>query len=104
MPLDPKTLDSPKPRTLDGREYPEHLRPYEPFDAQLLTQLESLDQPTLNDLAVSVGDPKLRSVASRWLASAEWRGLVKRVEDTDVDSRRTYGLTDRGLARLADLD
>jgi DNA-binding MarR family transcriptional regulator len=104
MALDPTTLDSSRPRTLDGREYPEHLKPYEPFDAQLLTQLDSLDSPTLNELAVSVGDPRLRSVASRWLASAEWRGLVERDHGADMDSRRTYGLTARGQARLADLD
>jgi hypothetical protein len=103
MPLDPSTLDSSSPRTLDGREYPEHLKPYEPFDAQLLAMLDTLDRPTLNDLAVSVEDPRLRSVASRWLASAEWRGLVAHDEGDESHSRRTYGLTERGLARLSNL-
>lgn len=103
MPLDPKTLDSPRPRTFDGREYPEHLRPFEPYDEQLLKQLESLDRATLNELAVSVGDPRLRSVASRWLASAEWRGLVARSSDEKMDSGRTYALTERGQDLLEKL-
>jgi hypothetical protein len=103
MPLDPKTLDLPRPRTVDGREYPEHLKPYEPFDEQLLEQVDALDRPTLNELAVSMQDPRLRSVASRWLASAEWRGLVERDDDSNVNSRRTYGLTERGLTRLEKL-
>lgn len=99
MPIDPTTLDSETPRTLDGREYPEHLRAYESYDSDLLALVNSLGRPTLNRLAMYVQDPRLRSVVSRWLASAEWRGLVRR-HDEGMVGERSYSLTDRALTRL----
>jgi hypothetical protein len=103
MAIDPATLDSTTPRTTDGREYPEYLRVYEQYDRELLSLIGGLPDPTANEFALAVPDPKLRSVVSRWLASAEWRGLVERHDGDTMVSRRTYWLTDRGRARQHEL-
>lgn len=104
MPLDPQTLGTERPRTTDGREYPEYLRPFEDFDPELLALLAEREGETLDEFAVSIGDLRLRSVASRWLSSAEWRGLVARREPDNGHRRPTWVLTPRGRDRLAELD
>lgn len=99
MPLDPSTLDSDTPKTLDGREYPDHLRAYESLDNELLPIAATLREFTFDDLVAGIADPKTRSAIPRWLAAAEWRGLIERT-DRDMASLRTNAITDRGLAKL----
>jgi hypothetical protein len=77
MPLDPSTLDSPTPSTLDGRKYPEHLKPYEQFDDVMLP-LFGGGRRTFDELSFAVDDPKIRAALPRWIASATWRGLIER--------------------------
>lgn len=103
MALDQATLDSTTPRTRDGRRYPEHLRPYEAYDKDFLRRLQQIGEVSENELALSIAPPRLRSMTSRWLASAEWRGLVKRHDRGHAGRHRTYAMTDRGLRRLDDL-
>jgi len=97
MPLiDPQSLDSGTPRTADGsRSYPDHLRPYEAFDDRLLHLLSEIQPATFDELSVRVEDPKVRAVLVRWLASAEWRGLIERRGPTRT-SPRSYVLSERG--------
>lgn len=99
MPLNQATLDSDTPRTTDGRAYPDHLRAYEPLDSELLPLAALLGEFTYDDLASRVEDGKVRSVLPRWLASAEWRGLIER-RDLDMASVRLNAVTPRGVARL----
>jgi hypothetical protein len=99
MPLNLATLDSDTPRTTDGRAYPDHLRAYEPFDSELLPLAALLGEFTYDDLALRVDNGKVRSVLPRWLASAEWRGLIER-RDADTASVRLNAVTPRGIARL----
>ena len=99
MPIDPATVDSGRPRTYDGREYPEHLKVYEGYDEVLLPILASLGEATMTDVAAMVDDAKVRSIVPRWMASAEWRVLIKRT-DRDMRSPRTYRLTERGEEKL----
>jgi hypothetical protein len=99
MPLDPATLDTGMPKTLDGREYPEHLKPYEELDTQLLPIAAQLGEFSYDALAVQIPDAKVRSVLPRWLASAEWRNLIER-RDHGMSSQRTNVITDRGRAWL----
>lgn len=84
---------------MDGRDYPEHLRPYEEFDALLLPVLAGIAPATFDAISVTVTDARLRAVLPRWLASAEWRGLVERV-DPSMSAPRTYVLGGRGIAQL----
>jgi len=99
MPLDLATLDSDTPRTIDGRTYPDHLRAYEPMDSELLPLAALLGEFTYDDLALRVEDGKVRAVLPRWLASAEWRGLIER-RDGDLASVRVNAITPRGITRL----
>jgi hypothetical protein len=101
MPLDLKTLGSGTPRTLDGRRYPNYLRAYERHDEELLALVEQLGDPTLNKLVVEARDPQMRSVISPWVASAEWRGLLDRVDPEAMVGNRRYRLTERGQRQLA---
>jgi|GEM_PF-3405264 len=87
---------------MDGRTYPPYLRAFERFDEQLLSQVRGLEEPTLNRLAVEASSPKVRSAVSPWIASAEWRGLIERVDAAEPVGRRRYRLTDRGAAKLAE--
>jgi hypothetical protein len=102
MALDQATLDTSTPRTRDGRSYPDHLRPYEAYDAELLEALDHAGEVSPNEFALTVGPPRLRSLVSRWLASAEWRGLIER-HDEPQGGRRTYALSERGRGRLRQL-
>jgi hypothetical protein len=99
MPIDPATLDSDTPRTLDGRSYPEHLRGYETMDAELLGLLDTIGPATFDAFTARIVDPRQRAVVSRWLASAEWRGLVGRQENGKRGPRR-LAVTDRGRGLL----
>jgi hypothetical protein len=99
MPLDQTTLDSDTPKTLDGREYPEHLKAYHAYDAEFLSIAARLGEFTFDDLAARVTDPKMRAMIPRWLASAEWRGLIER-RDRDMASVRINAITERGQAHL----
>jgi hypothetical protein len=100
-PLDPTTLGSRTPRTLDGRKYPEHLRAYEQYDEQLLPLLDKGRPLTFDDLSVQIsGDRKLLAALPRWIASAEWRGLVERVAPAKRLPRR-YVLGPRASSRAA---
>jgi hypothetical protein len=101
MPLDTKTLKEGTPRALDGRAYPDYLRHFERYDQDLLQQVDDLEQPTLNQLALATSNPKMRSVVSPWLSSAEWRGLIDRVKADEMAGTRRYKLTSLGKKRLA---
>lgn len=84
-------------------EYPEHLRPYEALDADLLewaARVGEFDSVVVS--AVADGLSNLVAPGPRWLSSAEGRGLVQR-HDRDMASVRTYSLTEAGRARLAEL-
>jgi hypothetical protein len=100
MALDQSTLDSDTPRTRDGRSYPDHLRPYERYDDEFLPIVGRLEPASASELSREIKKPKLRSVLSRWMASAEWRGLIKRRDGESMASRRTYVLDERGRLRL----
>jgi hypothetical protein len=78
MPLDPASLDTDTPRTLDHRSYPEHLKAYEGYDRLLLQIAMELTPFTRESLEGRLQDAKVRDAVPRWLASAEWRGLIKR--------------------------
>ena len=102
MPIDKSTLGTKTPKTTDGRSYPKHLRAFERYDNEMLRQIAALQQPTLNKLAVEASSPMMRSVVSPWLASAEWRGLVERVDDEGMVGKRRYVLSDRGRELLTE--
>lgn len=102
MPIDTKTLGTQTPKTLDGRSYPSYLRAFEDYDTKLLERVRELGQPTLNKLAVDAPNAKMRSVVSPWLASAEWRGLIKRVEAEEMAGKRRYRLDEAGKAKLGE--
>src|SRR6187200_3264619 len=93
MPIDPHTIGTETPRTVDGREYPAHLKAYEAFDEELFPRLAELGEVTPTQFAASIDDPRLRTLVPRWMASAEWRSLIERT-DRDVHSPRTYRATE----------
>lgn len=99
MAIDPRSVDRGAPETLDGRKYPEHLRAYEAYDDDLLPLIEVLGEATPTEIASQVDDPRLRSIVLRWMASAEWRDLIKR-QDRDMRSPRTYRVSERGRRRI----
>ncbi|MCW3026795.1 MAG: hypothetical protein JWN81_6 [Solirubrobacterales bacterium] len=78
MPLDPASLDTDTPRTLDGRLYPAHLKVYERYDVLLLRLAMELDPFRKDSLEAHVEDQRVRAAVPRWLASAEWRGIIRR--------------------------
>jgi hypothetical protein len=102
MAIDVSSLDSGTPRTLDGRVYPEHLRPYEDLDAELLPLAAELGRFTFDELTTVVADPKVRAVLPHWLSSAEWRALVAR-RDASMHSPREYEVSARGHDALLHL-
>jgi hypothetical protein len=79
--LDPRTLGTNTPATIDGRTYPEHLRVYKVFDPKVLPLLDEQRPLTFDDLAVRVTDPDAQALLPRWIASAMWRGLIERRDD-----------------------
>jgi hypothetical protein len=78
MPLDPSTLDSPNPKTLDGREYPAHLRPYEELDRVVLPLFGGHTR-TFDEMSLAIADPRMRSTLDR-IGNLDWpsnpRGVV----------------------------
>jgi hypothetical protein len=103
MPIDAKTLGTQTPMTTDGRSYPPYLRAFERFDKEMLTQVRELGEPTLNRMALAAESPKLRSAVSPWIASAEWRGLIERVDVSEPAGKRRYRLTELGAEKLTEL-
>lgn len=79
--LDPKSLGSGTPRTLDGRSYPDRLRPSERFDDVFLPHVRRRRPVTVNELFRAVPDTRLQGELYSWLNSAEWRGLIERVPE-----------------------
>jgi hypothetical protein len=69
----------------------------------MLEQVSELGQPTLNQLAVGARNAKMRSVVSPWLASAEWRGLVRRIDAKEMAGKRRYELNAHGRKKLSKL-
>lgn len=65
-------------RSPDGRSYPLHLKAVEPFDADFVPLLEESGVATFDELSMRVCDRRARAALVRWLASAEWRGIVER--------------------------
>lgn len=55
---------------------------------------------TFDGLSVAVDDPRARASLARWLASAEWRGLVER-RDPSMQGPRSYVVGRRGRSQLA---
>ncbi|HTR72922.1 MAG TPA: hypothetical protein VMG80_04935 [Solirubrobacteraceae bacterium] len=102
MPIDTSTLGTQSPRTEDGRVYPPYLRAFERFDSEFLAKVQELDEPTLNVLSLKAPTSQLRSAVSPWIASAEWRGLIERVDANELVGKRRYRLTERGKAKLAE--
>lgn len=87
-PVDASSLGTDTPRTLDGRSYPDYLRPYEAHDEALLPLVVTADPVTFDELAEAIEDPRLRAVLPQWLSSAEWRGLIERIDPTPRLPRR----------------
>lgn len=102
MPVDLRTVDSGTPRTDDGRVYPEQLRQFESLDERLLPIVAALGRFTFDALGAAVPNAKDRSVLPRWLASAEWRALILR-RDESMHGPREYELSDRGQNALRNL-
>lgn len=96
--LDQSTLGWKRPKALDGRRYPRHLEQYERFDRVMLPLVAELQPATFDDLSVRLDDPKAQAGLSRWLTSAEWRGLVER-RDPARHRPRTYVLGPRAAPR-----
>jgi hypothetical protein len=99
MPIDPQTIGTESPRTIDGREYPRRLKAYEAFDDDLFPRLARLGEVTPTQFAASIDDRRLRTIAPRWMASAEWRSLIERT-DRDVRGPRTYRASAYGKAQF----
>jgi hypothetical protein len=79
--LDPKTLGTDTPRTLDGRSYPGRLRQYEQYDDDFLPHVRQRRPVTVNELLATVPDQWRKAMLDSWLSSAEWRGLIERVPE-----------------------
>lgn len=103
MPVDASTLGTERLKTTDGRTYPTYLEAFEAHDKEMLSSIQQLGEPTLNQLAVAAPSAKLRSAVSPWIASAEWRLLIERVDSNEPIGKRRYRLTTGGEKRLAKL-
>jgi hypothetical protein len=103
MPIDTKTLGTPELKTVDGRTYPTYLRAFEHHDKEMLPLVQELGEPTLNQLALAASSPKLRSAVSPWIASAEWRRLIDRVDGDKLAGKRRYRLSPDGKKHLDEL-
>lgn len=103
MPIDTSTLGTKQLKTTDGRTYPAYLRAFHRYDKEMLSSIQALGEPTLNQLAVAASSPKLRSAVSPWIASAEWRLLIERVDSEEPIGTRHYRLSETGANRLGEL-
>jgi hypothetical protein len=82
-----------RPRAVDGRPYPEHLRAFEDYDVRLLKAFDEVDAETsltFDQIAARLDDARLQGILGRWLTSAEWRGLVHAAEGTAPGSAPAY--------------
>ncbi|MET0603499.1 MAG: hypothetical protein ABW167_16045 [Baekduia sp.] len=79
--LDPQSLGTDTPRTLDGRTYPDRLREFERYDHLVLPLVEAHRPKTFDDLAAGLDDRNALADLPVWLASAEWRGLIERADE-----------------------
>lgn len=101
--LDEASLDTDTPRTIDGRKYPDRLRPYEQFDGEFLGLIDEGELVTFDEISIRVDKPKLLAVLFRWLSSAEWRGLIERKDPTRFPRKpRRYKRTKRSLTYAID--
>lgn len=82
-----------RPRSEDGREYPEHLEAYERLDESLIPIVRSHQPITFDELSAEVHDVRERAALPRWLASAQWRGVLRR--ETEAPGVRSYSLSER---------
>lgn len=100
--LDQRTLGWKRPRTLDGRRYPLHLREFEAYDTVILAVLTEIEPATYDDIVAGIDDPKARAAVSTWLTSARSRGLIE--VDRSVPRRGpwTYTLGPRGRNQCMD--
>jgi hypothetical protein len=94
--LDPRTLGWKRPRTLDGRRYPLHLREYERYDDVILPVIAELEPVTYDYIEARLDDPKVAAELSDWVTSAEWRGLVEVDRSTPRRIPWTYSIGPRG--------
>jgi hypothetical protein len=97
--LDPQSLGTDTPRTLDGRTYPEHLREYHRYDHLVLPLVDPRRPQTFDDLAAGLDDRNALADLPAWLASAEWRGLIERA-DKPSRGPRAYVLGPCGHANI----
>lgn len=100
-PVDTKTLGSATPKTIDGRSYPDYLRPFERHDPTLLQLVERLQPVAFDQLSREIGDPRQQAILPQWLASAEWRGKIERIDPT-LHSPRRYRLGPCAESKSAD--
>jgi len=103
MPIDTSTLGTKQLKTTDGRTYPVYLKAFERYDKEMLSSVQELKEPTLNQLAVAAPDARVRSAVSPWIASAEWRLLIERVDSEEPIGKRRYRLSDTGAEHLNEL-
>jgi hypothetical protein len=94
--LDPKTLGWRRPRTLDGRRYPLHLREFEQYDDLILPVVAELEPATYDDIVARIDHPKVAAAVSGWVTSARWRGLIEVDRSTPRRRPWTYSLGPRG--------
>ncbi len=99
--LDPRTLGWKRPRTLDGRRYPLHLREFEAYDAAILAVLSEIEPATYDDIEARLDDLKTSAELSGWVTSAEWRGLIEVDRSTPRRIPWTYALGPRGRGQDA---
>lgn len=97
--VDPRTFGWTRPRTLDGRRYPLHLRDFEAYDDVILAVLAEIEPATYDDIVARVDDAKARAAVSNWLTSARWRGLIEVDRSTPRRGPWTYALGPRGENR-----
>jgi hypothetical protein len=94
--LDPRTLGWKRPRTLDGRRYPLHLREFEAYDDVILAALAEVEPATFDDIVVRLDNRRASAALSGWLTSAQWRGLIEVDRSTPRRGPWTYALGPRG--------
>lgn len=97
--MDPQSLVTGTPRTVDGRTYPDRLRVYEVFDEEILPLLDGEHALTFDELSLRIDDPRALALLPRWISSARWRGLIDQDESAGHGPYR-YVLSARGHEQL----